>query len=178
MNIYDKYSKNIKICNQELEEENICLNFFAKFNIENILNFISLEKLENENNSNSGLITHCKERRNKVKGEEKRTLIRQKNISIPKNINEFSDYYNLIQTDFDNIIKEFQEEIIDNKSIIIEFDDDIYEKIKMKMLFIIIYKITRLNFEDIENYLKNNFFSLKNEENIWPAKNEIENFFN
>ena len=166
------------ICNQELEEENICLNFFAKFNIENILNFISLEKLENENNSNSGLITHCKERRNKVKGEEKRTLIRQKNISIPKNINEFSDYYNLIQTDFDNIIKEFQEEIINNKCIIIEFDDDIYEKIKMKMLFIIIYKITRLNFEDIENYLKNNFFSLKNEDNIWPAKNEIENFFN
>ena len=84
----------------------------------------------------------------------------------------------MIQTDFDNIIKEFQEEIINNKCIIIEFDDDIDEKIKMKMLFIIIYKITRLNFEDIENYLKNNFFSLKNEENIWPAKNEIENFFN
>ena len=166
------------ICNQELEEENIYLNFFAKFNIENILNFISLEKFQNENNSNSGLITHCKERRNKIKGEEKRTLIRQKNISIPKNINEFSEYYNLIQTDFDNIIKEFQGEIIDNKSIIIEFDDDIDDKIKMKMLFIIIYKITRLSFEDIENYLRNNFFILKNEENIWPAKNEIEYFFN
>ena len=84
----------------------------------------------------------------------------------------------MIQTDFDNIIKEFQGEIIDNKSIIIEFDDDIDDKIKMKMLFIIIYKITRLSFEDIENYLRNNFFILKNEENIWPAKNEIENFFN
>lgn len=166
------------ICNQELEEENIFLKFFANFKIECILNFISIEKNDNENNNNSGLITHCKEKRNKIKGEEKRTLIKQKNISILKNINDFKEYYNLIQSDFDNIIKEFQAEIINNNCIIIEFDDAIDEKIKMKMLFIIIYKITKLSFEDIENYLKNNFFILKSEDNIWPNKDEIENFFN
>ena len=166
------------ICNQELEEENIFLKFFANFKIECILNFISIEKNDNENNNNSGLITHCKEKRNKIKGEEKRTLIKQKNISILKNINDFKEYYNLIQSDFDNIIKEFQAEIINNNCIIIEFDDAIDEKIKMKMLFIIIYKITKLSFEDIDNYLKNNFFILKSEDNIWPNKDEIENFFN
>ena len=166
------------ICNQELEEENIFLKFFAKFNIESILNFISLEENDNENNNNSGLITHCKEKRNKIKNEEHKTLIKQKNISIPKRIKDFSEFYNIIQSDFDNIIKEFQDEIINNNCIIIEFDDDINEKIKMKMLFIIIYKITKLSFEDIENYLKSNYFILQSEEDIWPNKNEIETFLN
>ena len=166
------------ICNQELEEENIFLKFFAKFNIESILNFISLEENDNENNNNSGLITHCKEKRNKIKNEENKTLIKQKNISIPKKIKDFSEFYNIIQSDFDNIIKEFQDEIINNNCIIIEFDDDINEKIKMKMLFIIIYKITKLSFEDIENYLKSNYFILQSEDDIWPNKNEIETFLN
>ena len=151
------------ICNENSEEDNIFLRFFAKFKIESILNFISEEKKEEENNNdnNKGLITHCEAKRNKIKGEEKKTLIKQKNISIPKNIIDFSQFYFLIQNDFDNIIDDFKSEIINNNCIIIEFDDDIDEKIKMKLLFIIVNKITGLNFEDIENYLKNNFFLFK-----------------
>ena len=167
------------ICKEDLEEDNIFLKFFAKFKIKSILNFISEEKKEEQNNNenNKGLITHCEAKRNKIKGEEKKTLIKQKNISIPKNIIDFSQFYYSIQNDFDNIIDDFKSEIINNNCIIIEFDDDIDEKIKMKLIFIIVNKITGLNFEDIENYLKNNFFSL-NDTNSWPNKDEINNFFN
>ena len=167
------------ICNENLEEDNIFLKFFAKFKIKSILNFISEEKKQEQNNNenNKGLITHCEAKRNKIKGEEKKILIKQKNISIPKNTIDFSQFYYFIQNDFDNIIDDFKSEIINNNCIIIEFDDDIDEKIKMKMLFIIVNKITGLNFEDIENYLKNNFFIL-NVTDSWPNKDEMNNFFN
>jgi hypothetical protein len=47
----------------------------------------------------------------------------------------------------------------------------------MKLLFIIAYKITGLSFDDIEKYLKDNFF-IMNELGVWPNKEELMNFFN
>ena len=140
------------------------------------MNFISEEKNENEN-QNIGLITHSKANRIKIKGEEKETKIEQINISVSKNIIEFSEFYNLIKSDFDSIIEDCTRQIINNNSIIIEFDDEIDNKIKMKLLFIIAYKITGLSFDDIEKYLKDNFY-IMNEQGVWPNKEELLNFFN
>ena len=151
------------------------MNFFSKFKIECILNFISEDKNENEKNNNLGLITHSEAKRKKINGEEHRISIKQKNISIPKNMGDFSQFYNLIQSDFDNIIEDFKFQIVNNNCIIIEFDEEIQENIKMKLLFIIVNKITGLCFEDIGNYFKNNFFVLE-EYNEWPNKEEMENF--
>ena len=88
---------------------------------------------------------------------------------------DFERYYNSIQNDFDSIIEEFKYQIVNNNCIIIEFDDEINDNIKMKLLFIIVNKITGLCFEDIENYLKMNFFIL-DKPNIWPNKDEMMNF--
>ena len=165
------------ICDEDLKENNIFLNFFSKFKIECILNFISEEKYENYNNINPGMITHSEAKRKKINGEEHRISIKQKNISLSKNMIDFERYYNSIQNDFDSIIEEFKYQIINNNCIIIEFDDEINNNIKMKLLFIIVNKITGLCFEDIENYLKMNFFILdKSNINIWPNKDEMMNF--
>ena len=165
------------ICDEDLKENDIFLNFFSKFKIESILNFISEEKDENDNNINPGMITHSEAKRKKINGEEHRISIKQKNISLPKNMIDFERYYNSIQNDFDSIIEEFKYQIVNNNCIIIEFDDEINYNIKMKLLFIIVNKITGLCFEDIENYLKMNFFILdKSNINIWPNKDEMMNF--
>ena len=163
------------ICDEDLKENNIFLNFFSKFKIESILNFISEVKDENDNNINPGIITHSEAKRKKINGEEHRISIKQKNISLPKNMIDFERYYNSIQNDFDSIIEEFKYQIVNNNCIIIEFDDEINDNIKMKLLFIIVNKITGLCFEDIENYLKMNFFIL-DKPNIWPNKDEMMNF--
>ena len=163
------------ICDEDLKENNIFLNFFSKYKIECILNFISEEKDENDNNINPGIITHSEAKRKKINGEEHRISIKQKNISLPKNMIDFERYYNSIQNDFDSIIEEFKYQIVNNNCIIIEFDDEINDNIKMKLLFIIVNKITGLCFEDIENYLKMNFFIL-DKPNIWPNKDEMMNF--
>ena len=165
------------ICDEDLKENDIFLNFFSKFKIECILNFISEEKDENDNNINPGIITHSEAKRKKINGEEHRISIKQKNISLSKNMIDFERYYNSIQNDFDSIIEEFKYQIVNNNCIIIEFDDEINNNMKMKLLFIIVNKITGLCFEDIENYLKMNFFILdKSNINIWPNKDEMMNF--
>ena len=163
------------ICDKDITEENIYLKFFAKFKIKCILNFILEEKKENENNNNLGLITHSEAKRKKIADEEHKILIKQINISIPNDMADFNEFYDLIQNDFDTIIEDFKNQIVNNNCIIFEFDDAIEEVIKMKLLFIIVNKITGLCFEDIENYLKNNFF-IVNQENILINKEEIDNF--
>ena len=163
------------ICDKDVAEENIYLKFFAKFKIKCILNFILEEKKENENNNNLGLITHSEAKRKKIADEEHKVLIKQINISIPNDMADFNEFYDLIQNDFDTIIEDFKSQIVNNNCIIFEFDDAIEEVIKIKLLFIIVNKITGLCFEDIENYLKNNFF-IVNQENILINKEEIDNF--
>ena len=163
------------ICDQDLPDANIYLKFFAKFKIEYILNFLLEDKKENENNNNLGRITHSEAKRKKIEGEEHRINIKQRNITIPKDMVDFDEFYNSIQNDFDNIIEDFKYQIIENNCVIFEFDEGIEEIIIIKFLFIIVNKITGLCFEDIENYLKNIFFNLVGD-NIWPKKEEMINF--
>ena len=162
------------ICNKDLEDNDIFLNFFAKFNINYILNFISEEKpLE----QNSKLVSKFKQtERKKINNEKNKIPIGQTNISIPKNIG-FDEFYNYIKNDFGSIIDEIKEEFIENNCLIFEFDDDIDELIKIKLIFIICYKITGLAFENIENYLKDNFLDL-NFNNYQLNKDEMNHFLN
>jgi hypothetical protein len=135
------------ICNKNTEEPDLFLNFVAKFNIYYILNFV----LSNEDNinNNSKLITHSEAKRNKVGKEDKKILIKQKNVIIPKNI-VFDQFYGLIRNDFFQMIEEFENEVIDNYCILVQFDSDIDIIFKSKLIYIIISRITELSFDDIE----------------------------
>ena len=159
------------ICHKNTEESDIFLNFFAKFNIYYILNFVLSNDDYTKNNS-SKIITHSEAKRNKIENEDKKSIIKQKNIIIPKNIT-FEDFFVLIKNDFFSIIEEFENEVIDNNCILIEFDNDIDIIFKFKLIYIITSRITELPFDEIYNYLKNNFFDIENESLILSKKDEI-----
>ena len=101
-------------------------------------------------------------------------MIKQKNITIPKDI-QFEQFYRIIQNDFFSIVEEYKVQIVENKCILIQFDDNIDNLFKFKFLYIIIFRITGLTFDDIFNYLKLNFFDIENESLIISKKNEIIN---
>ncbi len=170
--IINKFDINY-ICNKNTEESDTFLNFISKFNIFYILNFI-LSKENNINQKSSRYITHSEAKRNKIGSEERKSLIKQKNISIPKNI-EFVEFYRTIQKDFLSLIDEYKNEIIENNCILIQFDDNIESLFRYKLIFIIVYRITGLSFDEILNYLKSNFFDIENESLIASKKGEINN---
>lgn len=170
--IINKFDINY-ICNKNTEESDTFLNFISKFNIFYILNFI-LSKENNINQKSSRYITHSEAKRNKIGSEERKSLIKQKNISIPKNI-EFDEFYRIIQKDFLMLIDEYKNEIIENNCILIQFDDNIESLFRYKLIFIIVYRITGLSFDEILNYLKSNFFDIENESLIASKKGEINN---
>ena len=170
--IINKFDINY-LCNKNTEEPDTFLKFISKFKIYYILNFI-LSKENNINQKSSKYITHSEAKRNKIGSEEKKSLIKQKNISIPKNI-QFEEFYRIIQKDFLVIIEEFKNEIIQNNCILIQFDDNIDNLFKYKLIFIIFYRITGLSFDEILNYLKSNFFDIENELLIISKKEEINN---
>ena len=68
------------------------------------------------------------------------------------------------------MIEEFENEVIDNYCILVQFDSDIDIIFKSKLIYIIISRITELSFDDIYNYIKNNFFDIENEELILSKK--------
>ena len=170
--IINKFDINY-ICNKNTEEPDTFLKFISKFRIYYILNFI-LSKESNINQKSSKYITHSEAKRNKIGSEEKKSLIKQKNISIQQNI-QFEDFYRIIQKDFLSIVEEFKNEIIQNNCILIQFDDNIDILFKYKLIFIIFYRITGLSFDEIFNYLKSNFFDIENELLISSKKEEINN---
>jgi hypothetical protein len=170
--IINKFDINY-ICNKNTEEPDTFLKFISKFKIYYILNFI-LSKENNINQKSSKYITHSEAKRNKIGSEEKKSLIKQKNISIQQNI-QFEDFYRIIQKDFSSIVEEFKNEIIQNNCILIQFDDNIDILFKYKLIFIIFYRITGLSFDEIFNYLKSNFFDIENESLISSKKEEINN---
>ena len=170
--IINKFDINY-ICNKNTEESDTFLNFISKFNIFYILNFI-LSKENNINQKSSRYITHSEAKRNKIGSEERKSLIKQKNISIPKNI-EFVEFYRTIQKDFLSLIDEYKNEIIENNCTLIQFDDNIESLFRYKLIFIIVYRITGLSFDEILNYLKSNFFDIENESLIASKKGEINN---
>ena len=173
--ILNKFDINY-LCNKNTEENDTFLNFVSDFKIEYILNFLNLNESNNIiNRKNGKYITHSEGKRNKTKKEEKKAIIRQKNIYIPKNI-EFDEFYKIIHNEFVPLIEEFKEQIVKNNCILIQFDNTIENLFMLKLIYIIIFRITGLTFDNIYNYLKSNFFELSNEEFIKIKKNEILNF--
>ena len=170
--IINKFDINY-ICDKNLDESDIFLNFIGKFKINYIFNFI----LSNENYSNQNnfkFITHSEKNRKKLKGEEKKSLIKQKNIAIPKNMT-FEEFYGHIKQECICVIEEFKKQVINNNCILIQFDDNIDTLFKYKLIYIIVFRITGLCVDDIHNYLKANFFDIKNNSFILSKKEEISN---
>ena len=159
------------ICNKETEAQDMFLNFFAKFKIYFILNFGLSDDI---NLKASKYITHSESKRNKINNEEKKSLVKQKNITIPKDI-QFEEFYKIVQKDFLSIIEDLKNQMIQNNCILIQFDDSIDKLFKLELIYIIIFRITGLAFDDIFNYLKCNFFDIENESLIISKKEEINN---
>jgi hypothetical protein len=163
------------LSNKNIHENDIFLNFISKFKIEYIINFLSL----NENNMidkiNFKYITHDKNKKNKISKGDIKTIIKQKNIYIPKNI-KFEEYYKNIHNELIPLIQELKEQIIENNCILIQFDNNIDNIFMMKLIYIIIFRITGLSFDNIYDYLKDNFFGLGYESIIKNEKEEILNF--
>ena len=168
-NILNKFDINY-LCHKNTEEPDIFLDFISKFKIYYIINFIKLNDNEIEN-----YITHSEAKRNKINKEEKKSLIHQKNINIPKDMN-FEGFYKIMQNEYTNIIEELKEQIVQNNCILIQFDDAIDNLSKIKLIYILIFKITGLSFDDITNYLKSNYYDIENESFALSKKEEIEKF--
>jgi hypothetical protein len=166
-NILNKFDINY-LCHKNTEEPDIFLDFISKFKIYYIINFIKLNDNEIKN-----YITHSEAKRNKINKEEKKSLIHQKNINIPKDMN-FEGFYKIMQNEYTNIIEELKEQIVQNNCILIQFDDAIDNLSKIKLIYILIFKITGLSFDDITNYLKSNYYDIENESFALSKKEEIE----
>jgi hypothetical protein len=166
-NILNKFNLNY-LCHKNTEEPDIFLDFMSKFKIHYIINFIKLNDNVIEN-----YIIHSEAKRNKINKEEKKSLINQENINIPKDMN-FEEFYNKIQNEYNNIIEELKEQIDQNNCILIQFDDAIDNLFKIKLLYIFMFKITGLSFDDITNYLKSNYYDIENESFALSKKEEIE----
>ena len=175
LKIINKFDINY-LNNKNVLEKDIFLNFISNFKIEYILNFLNLTESNNIiNRKNVKYIIHNEGKRNKTAKEDKNTTIKQKIIYIPKNI-EFDEFYKIIHNDFVPLIEEFKDQIVKNNCILIQFDNSIDNLFMLKLIYIIIFRITGLTFDNIYSYLKCNFFELSNETFIKVKKNEILNF--
>ena len=174
-NFINKFDINY-LNNKNTINNDIFLNFISKFNIIYIMNFLSLNDFNHIiNRKNTVYIKHNEGKRNKINKEDKNNSIKQKNIFIPKNI-EFDEFYKLIHNEFIPLVGELKEEIIKNNCILIQFDKDIDNLFLLKLIYIIIFRITGLTFDNIYNYLKCNFFELRNESFLKVKKEDILNF--
>ena len=163
------------LSDKNTEETDIFLNFIYKFNIIYIINFILIEEVDyNINKKTSTYIWHCESKRNKALNEDKKSLIKQKNILIPKKM-EFNEYYKIIRNDFISILEEVKEEIISNNCVLFQFDEQIEYIFLMKFIYIIIFKVTGLSFDNIYEYLKIKFVDLSKESLIKDKKLEFLN---
>lgn len=188
--INNEYKSNIKntkimnkfdinyLSNKNTLENDLFLNFISKFNINYIMNFFSVNEIKNDINitaKNSNYIIHKGEKRNKANNEDKKPFIKEKKIYIPKSM-DFNDFYKIIHNELIPLIEELKEQIIQNNCILIQFDNNIENLFKLKLIYIIIFRITGLTFDNIFNYLEHNFFELENETSIQAKKEEILNF--
>ena len=172
--ISSKFEMNY-LSDKNTKETDIFLNFIYKFNIIYIINFILIEDVDyNINKKTSTYIWHCESKRNKALNEDKKSLIKQKNILIPKKI-EFNEYYKIIRNEFISILEEVKEEIISNNCVLFQFDEQIEYIFLMKFIYIIIFKITGLSFDNIFEYLKINFVDLSKESSVKDKRIEFLN---
>ena len=167
--IINKFDINY-LCDKNTEDPDNFLNFISKFNIYYILNFILLNNDLNQNNSE--YIIHKESKRNKVDKEEKKSLIIQVNVSIPKNV-LFEEFFLKIKNEFFSILEDFKNQIIQNNCILIQFDDNIDILFKYKLIYIIAFRLTGLSYDDIFSYLKCNFYDIDNQSIVEPNKDEI-----
>ena len=159
-------------------ENDIFLNFVSKFKINYIMNFFSVNEIKNDINitsKSSKYILHKGEKRNKAKNEDKKPFMKEKNIYIPKSM-DFNEFYKIIHNELIPLFEELKEQIIQNNCILIQFDNNIENLFKLKLIYIIIFRITGLTFDNIYNYLEQNFFELENGTSIQTKKEEILNF--
>ena len=163
--------------NSETLETDIYLNFIYKFNIIYIINFTIIDEIDyNINKKSYKYIWHCEAKRNKAFKENKKSLIKQKNILIPKNL-EFIEYYKIIHNEFIPILEELKDQVINNNCILLQFDDKIEYIFLMKFLYLITFKITGLSFDNIFEYFKINYLDLNKESsNIKEQKSDFLNF--
>ena len=142
------------------------------------MNFFSVNEIKNDFNittKSSKYIIHKGEKRNKAIHEDKKSFMKEKNIYIPKSM-DFNEFYKIIHNELIPLIEELKEQIIQNNCILIQFDNNIENLFKLKLIYIIIFRITGLTYDNIYNYLENNFFELENETSIQNKKEEILNF--
>ena len=163
------------LSNKNVHENNIFLDFISKFKIEYIINFLSLNTIDMNDKINFKYIIHDKNKKNKINKGDIKIMIKQENIYIPKNI-KFDEYYRDIHNEFIPLIEELKEQIIENNCILIQFDNNIDNIFMLKLIYIIIFRITGLSFDNIYDYLKDNFFELGYESIIKNEKEEILNF--
>ena len=163
------------LSNKETIETDVYLNFIYKFKIIYIMNFIVLDEVDyNINKKNSKYIWHCESKRNKALNEDKKTIVKQKNILIPKNM-EFMEYYKIIHNEFIALLEELKDQMINNNCVLLQFDNNVEYIFMWKLIYLIIFKITGLNFDNIVDYLKINFADLNNEISIKDKKDEFIN---
>ena len=137
------------------------------------MNFIIIDEADYSiNKKNSKYIWHCESKRNKALNEDKKSLIKQKNILISKNV-EFMEYYKIIHNEFIALLEEIKDQMINNNCVLLQFDDSIEYIFMMKLIYLIIFKITGLSFDNIFDYLKINFIDVNNEISIKDKKDEF-----
>lgn len=163
------------LSSKNVHEKDIFINFIWKFIIEYIINFFSLNRIDMNDKINFKYISHGKNKKNKINKGDIKTVITQENIHIPKNI-KFDEYYKKIHNELIPLIEELKNQIIENNCILIQFDNNIDNIFVLKLIYIIIFRITRLSFDNIYDYLKDNFFELGYESIIKNEKEEILNF--
>ena len=88
---------------------------------------------------------------------------------------EFNEYYKIIHNEFIPLLEELLDQIINNNCILIQFDEKIEYIFMMKFIYIIIFRITGLTFDNIFEYLKINFVDLSKESSIKDKKDEFLN---
>ena len=175
--IFNKFDINY-LSNKNTLENDVFLNFVSKFKINYIMNFFSVNEIKNDFNitaKSSKYIIHKGDKRNKAIHEDKKSFMKEKNIYIPKSM-DFNEFYKIIHNELIPLIEELKEQIIQNNCILIQFDNNIENLFKLKLIYIIIFRITGLTYDNIYNYLENNFFELENGTSIQNKKEEILNF--
>jgi len=163
------------LSNKNIHENDIFLKFISKFKIEYIIKFLSLNEFDMNDKINFKFIAHGKSKKHKINKGDIKAMIKQENIHIPKKI-KFDEYYKNIHNELIPLIEELKGQIIDNNCILIQFDNNIDNIFMLKLIYIIIFRITGLSFDNIYDYLKDNFFELGYESIIKNEKEEILNF--
>ena len=85
------------------------------------------------------------------------------------------EYYKIIHNEFIALLEELKDQMINNNCVLLQFDNNIEYIFMWKLIYLIIFKITGLSFDNIFDYLKINFADLNNEISIKDKKDEFIN---